>query len=87
MQLQIVQQITKWKRKKIVRKLSSKEFDVVYPGVGENLTFLKEAQTKENLSLNYILRSQDLYCYQFSNKGFFNFKKHIPKIISEFKLN
>ena len=65
----------------------TKEFDVIYPGVGENLTFLKEVQTKENLSLNYILRSQDLYCYQFSNKGFFNFKKHIPKIISEFKLN
>ena len=65
----------------------TKEFDVIYPGVGENLTFLKEVQTKENLSLNYILRSQDLYCYQFSNKGFFNFKKHIPKIISELKLN
>jgi len=65
---------------------SSKEFDVIYPGIGENLTFLKETQTKQSFSLNYILRAQDLYCYQFSNKGFFNFKEHIPKIIAELKL-
>ena len=65
---------------------SNKEFDVIYPGIGENLTFLKETQTKQSLSLNYILRAQDLYCYQFSNKGFFNFKEHIPKIIAELKL-
>ena len=65
---------------------SSKEFDVIYPGIGENLTFLKDIQTKQSLNLNYILRAQDLYCYQFSNKGFFNFKEHIPKIIAELKL-
>ena len=65
---------------------SNKEFDVIYPGIGENLTFLKDVQSKENLNLNYILRAQDLYCYQFSNKGFFNFKEHIPKIITELKL-
>jgi len=65
---------------------STKEFDVIYPGIGENLTFLKDIQTKQNLNLNYILRAQDLYCYQFSNKGFFNFKEHIPKIIAELKL-
>ena len=65
---------------------STKEFDVIYPGIGENLTFLKDVQSKENLNLNYILRAQDLYCYQFSNKGFFNFKEHIPKIIAELKL-
>ena len=65
---------------------SNKEFDVIYPGIGENLTFLKEAQTKQSLNLNYILRAQDLYCYQFSNKGFFNFKEYVPKIIAELKL-
>jgi len=65
---------------------STKEFDVIYPGIGENLTFLKELQTTQSLHLNYILRAQDLYCYQFSNKGFFNFKEHIPKIIAELKL-
>ena len=65
---------------------SNKEFDLIYPGIGENLTFLKDIQTKQSLNLNYILRAQDLYCYQFSNKGFFNFKEHIPKIIAELKL-
>ena len=64
----------------------TKEFDVIYPGIGENFTFLKELQTTQSLHLNYILRAQDLYCYQFSNKGFFNFKEHIPKIITELKL-
>jgi deoxyribodipyrimidine photo-lyase len=65
---------------------SNKELDIIYPNVGENLTFLKESQSQQSLKLNYLLRPEDLFCYQFSNKGFFNFKEHIPKIIAELKL-
>ena len=33
------------------------------------------------------VRDEDKYCWQFSNKGYFNFKSNIPKILSQFKLN
>ena len=42
---------------------------------------------KNNLMINYLARDEDKYCWQFSNKGYFNFKSNIPKILSQFKLN
>ena len=57
----------------------------VYPGVGDNLDFLNE-QTKLH-SKSFIKRKEDLFCFQFSNKGFFNFKKNIPRIINELDLS
>ena len=70
-------------------KLSNNEksFDVIYPSVGENMSFLKREIKKNNLMINYLARDEDKYCWQFSNKGYFNFKLNIPKILSEFKLN
>jgi deoxyribodipyrimidine photo-lyase len=62
-------------------------FDVVYPSVGENMFFLKRVIKKNNLMINYLARDEDQYCWQFSNKGYFNFKSNIPKILSQFKLN
>ena len=62
-------------------------FDVVYPSVGENLSFLKKLIKKNNLNINFITREEDEYCWKFSNKGFFNFKGNIPIILSTFKLN
>ena len=32
-------------------------------------------------------RKEDIFCSQFSNKGFFNFKKNIPRIIGELNLS
>jgi hypothetical protein len=64
-----------------------KEFDIVYPSVGENMSFLKRAIKKNDLNINYLQREEDNYCWQFSNKGYFNFKSNIPKILSQFKLN
>ena len=58
-----------------------KDLDVVYPSVGENLSFLKRIKKKKNLNYNFILREGDEFCWQFSNKGYFNFKLNIPKII------
>ena len=67
--------------------LSVKDFDVIYPSVGENMCFLKKTIKKNNLMVNYLIRDEDKYCWQFSNKGYFNFKSNIPKILSQFKLN
>ena len=61
-------------------------FDVIYPCVGENMSFLERIIEKNNLGVNYIVRDEDKFCWQFSNKGYFNFKSNIPKILSKFKL-
>ena len=52
----------------------------LYPTVGENLDYLN----LNNLKLNYLYRKLDQYSWQYCNKGFFNFKNYIPKIISTF---
>ena len=66
---------------------NEKCFDVIYPSVGENMSFLKRVIKKNNLMINYLTRDEDKYCWQFSNKGYFNFKSYIPKILSQFKIN
>ena len=63
-----------------------KNFDLssviaLYPGVGENLDFLNE----NKISLKFLYREFDQMTNQYCNKGFFNFKKFIPKIISQFE--
>ena len=60
-----------------------KDLDVIYPSVGENLSFLKSIKKKKNLNYNFIVRDGDEFCWQFSNKGYFNFKSNIPKIIKK----
>ena len=50
----------------------------LYPTVGENLDYLN----LKNLKLNFLYRKLDQYSWQYCNKGFFNFKNYIPKIIS-----
>ena len=52
----------------------------LYPNVGENLDYLNT----NNLNLNFLYRKLDQYSWQYCNKGFFNFKNYIPKIISTF---
>ena len=60
-----------------------KDLDVIYPSIGENLSFLKSIKKKRNLNYNFIVRDGDEFCWQFSNKGYFNFKSNIPKIIQK----
>jgi deoxyribodipyrimidine photo-lyase len=64
-----------------------KNFDVVYPSIGENMSFLKKMIKEKKLNLNFIIRDEDIFCWNFSNKGYFNFKSNIPKILAKFKLN
>ena len=52
----------------------------LYPTVGENLDYLNS----NNLKLDFLYRQLDQYSWQYCNKGFFNFKNYIPKIISTF---
>tara|TARA_B100001057_G_scaffold454088_1_gene499553 strand:+ start:672 stop:1808 length:1137 start_codon:yes stop_codon:yes gene_type:complete len=55
--------------------------DVLYPGIGENLSFIKKFSS--TTTLNYIYNEKDLFCWKFSKKGFFNFKKNIPDILKK----
>ena len=52
----------------------------LYPTVGENLDYLNS----NNFKLNFLYRKIDQYSWQYCNKGFFNFKNYIPKIITMF---
>ena len=63
---------------------NEQNFDVIYPFVGENLDYLRILEASHNLNLNILFRKEDAFCWEFSNKGYFNFKKNIPKIISKF---
>jgi len=64
-----------------------KELDVIYPSIGENLSFIKRLNKKENIKFRFLKNEKDLFCWNFSNKGYFNFKSNIPKIITKFKLS
>ena len=50
----------------------------LYPTVGENLDYLNSNTFK----INFLYRKLDQNSWQYCNKGFFNFKNYIPKIIS-----
>ena len=50
----------------------------LYPTVGENLDYLNS----NNLKIDFLYRNLDQLAWQYCNKGFFNFKNYIPKIIS-----
>ena len=60
---------------------TKKGVDVVYPFVGENLDYLKRLVAQTNLTLHIRKRAEDIHCWQYSKKGFFNFKKNIPNIV------
>jgi len=51
-----------------------------YPTIGENLDYLNS----NNIKLDFLYRKLDQNSWQYCNKGFFNFKNYIPKIISTF---
>ena len=64
-----------------------KELDVIYPSVGENLSFIKRLNKTKDIKFRFLKNEKDLFCWNFSNKGYFNFKSNIPKIITKFKLS
>ena len=50
----------------------------LYPTIGENLDYLNSNTFK----INFLYRELDQNSWQYCNKGFFNFKNYIPKIVS-----
>ncbi len=80
-ELQIIDEV---KFQNLVTEINS--FDVVHPCIGENFSFLNTIRKKRNLKLNFVLSKEDKFSWQFSNKGFFNFKNNIPKILTSFNL-
>ena len=59
----------------------NEEFDVVYPSIGDNLDFLNR-EFKNIEKLHFIGLKEDIFCWQYSKKGFFNFKKNISEVIN-----
>ena len=54
---------------------------LLYPTVGETLDYIESKKFSE---VKFLYRKLDLFCWQYCNKGFFNFKNYIPKIIQKF---
>ena len=82
--LKQVQIVDENKLQSLMEKIKS--FDVLHPSIGENHSYLNNMRKKYDLKLNIILRDEDKFSWQFSNKGYFNFKNNIPKILSKFNL-
>jgi deoxyribodipyrimidine photo-lyase len=59
----------------------NEEVYALYPAVGENLNFIQNNQLK---NIKFLYRKLDQFSWQYCNKGFFNFKNYIPKIIANF---
>ena len=55
-------------------------FYSLYPTVGENLDYINSY----GLKIEFLFRKLDQFSWQYCNKGFFNFKNYIPKIITTF---
>ena len=57
-------------------------FDLVYPHIGDTWDAMRRLRDGTGVPLHPLKRPQDLFCWQFAKKGFFNFKKNIPEIVS-----
>jgi hypothetical protein len=59
----------------------TEEVYALYPTIGENLDFIQNNNLK---NIKFLYRKLDQFSWQYCNKGFFNFKNYIPKIIAKF---
>ena len=57
-----------------------KQLDLIYPCVGDNNDFINRFKESSNKFIKNLVRAEDLFSWQFSDKGFFKFKKDIPSI-------
>ena len=56
------------------------QFDLIYPCVGENYSFIQKYKLESSKTINNLVRKTDLYAWKFAKKGFFKFKTNIPTI-------
>ena len=61
--------------------------DMIYPSVGENNDFINKFKSSHDKIINTLIRAEDLYSWKFATKGFFAFKKNIPKMNDFFMRN
>ena len=54
---------------------------LLYPTIGETLDYIESKKFSE---VKFLYRELDQFSWQYCNKGFFNFKNYIPKIIQKF---
>ena len=54
---------------------------LLYPTIGETLDYIESKKFSE---VKFLYRKLDQFSSQYFNKGFFNFKNYIPKIIQKF---
>ena len=57
------------------------EIYALYPNISENLDFINSNNIN---NIKFLYRDLDQFSWQYCNKGFFNFKNYIPKIITTF---
>ena len=62
---------------KDIKKYSDSVY-ALYPSVGESLDFINSNELK---NIKFLYRKIDQLSWEYCNKGFFNFKNYIPKII------
>ena len=82
-------QISRLKKKSIICDLINineigkinEEVYALYPNIGEDLDIIKINKFNQ---IKFLYRKIDQYSWKFCDKGFFNFKKKIPKIMREF---
>ena len=65
---------------KEIKKLNENVF-ILYPSIGENLDYLNSIDLN---NFQFLYRKIDQFSWPYCDKGFFNFKNYIPKIISTF---
>ena len=70
---------TNWTNKKNIKKIG---LPYVTKGNWKNI-YKKLILENPSINFVYLYRKYDMDAWKFTNKGFFNFKKHIPELISK----
>ena len=73
------EKFTNWANKKNIKKVG-----LPYVTKGNwNKIYQKLISDNPSINFVYLYRKYDMQAWQFAKKGFFNFKKHIPELISK----
>jgi len=64
---------------KDIKKINENVY-VLYPNIGENIDLIKFYEIN---NVNFLYRKIDQNSWKYCKKGYFNFKKNIPKIINQ----
>ena len=73
------EKFAKWANKKNIKKIG-----LPYVTKGNwNKIYQKLISDNPSINFVYLYRKYDMQAWQFAKKGFFNFKKHIPELISK----